>query len=49
MGNEKLVYIPDFYSRQDADELFEFIRSQPHTRPDNMLSRSLSEYSSPSC
>src|ERR1022692_2874374 len=35
---EKLIYIPNWYSRQDADELFEFIRSQPCVRPLNKMS-----------
>jgi len=38
MENENLIYIPDFYTRQDADELFEFIRAQPFVRPVNKMS-----------
>jgi len=37
MENENPIYIPDFYARQDADELFEFIRAQPFVRPPNTM------------
>lgn len=30
-----IPYIEDFYSQQDADELFEFIKAQPFVRPPN--------------
>ena len=30
-----IPYIPDFYTQQEADELFEFIKAQPFVRPPN--------------
>jgi hypothetical protein len=34
---DRLIYIPDFYTRADADELFDFIRDQPSVRPENRM------------